>query len=174
MTIMAPKDKYELIEMLKFSKDFDQPLAIRYPRGKAEKINEDVGDLLTPEILTQGDQYAVIAVGKMIPYAQAAIERIKKERNIAIRLINPRVLKPLHQEKMLAVLNNIEKIITIEDNVTIGGYGSYLNQQFGNQFDILNIGIEDRFIEQGDTAKLFEINGLNSEGLYKKIIDFLL
>lgn len=173
LMILAPKDGYELKKMLNFASNYDKgPIAIRYPRGFSSEINESRNLITSYEILREGDTVAIMAVGKMVNRAIDVADKLI-ENNISVKLINSRVIKPINFEKMMTDLKEIDYIVTIEDNMLIGGFGSMISQRLCNKFKILNLGFEDKFIEHGDTEELFKINNLDVKSIYNKIIDFM-
>lgn len=165
MTIWSPKDKYELEQMLMAAYDFKGPLTIRYPRGTAIEMNQQ-GFSITPEIITEGD-ICVLAVGKMVQIAFDAAKELKKE-GISCQLINPRQLMPMTDD-LKAMLSGYDKIITIEDHITTGGYGHYVSSQVDAK--VYPIGLDNTFIEHGNVNQLFKRYGLDKESLMKKIKD---
>ena len=180
MVLMSPKDEQELRDMLWSSVyDYkDYVVAIRYPRG---------GGLGTPiskmksiplgkwEVLNQGKDIAILAVGKMIEYAQIAIKELEEE-GISVELINARFIKPLDTEMLDSLSNKFENIITIEDGQKQGGFGSYVAEYFAekqlkNNLSIM--GIEDEFVTHGTQKELHEMIGLDHKGIIKKVKEIL-
>jgi len=180
MVLMAPKDEQELRDML-WSAVYDYKdyvVAIRYPRG---------GGLGTPiskmksiplckwEVLNQGKDIAILAVGKMIEYAQIAIKELEED-GISVELINARFIKPLDTEMLDSLSNKFENIITIEDGQKQGGFGSYVAEYFAekqlkNNLSIM--GIEDEFVTHGTQKELHEMIGLDHKGIIKKVKEIL-
>jgi len=174
MMIMAPKDGFELKRMLNFASTYNEgPIAIRYPRGQAAEINESLNLITNYEILREGNDVVVLAVGKMVESSIKVVEKLLKEKGIGAKLINVRVIKPFNYNKLYSEIKNISSIVTIEDNMIIGGFGSMLSQNMGNDFKVMNLGFDDNFVEHGDTSELFKINNLDVESLCDKIIKFM-
>lgn len=163
MTLWAPKDKYELEQMLYAAYSFEGPLAIRYPRGTAIEMSQTTFDLL-PEILTEGD-IAVVAVGKMVQIAYDAV-LILKEEGIHCTLINPRQLMPM-KNSLKELLQGYEQVVTIEDHVKRDGYGEYVASCLTTT--VTSIALPDTFIEHGNVNELFIRYGLDKHGLADKI-----
>lgn len=180
MVLMSPKDEQELRDMLWSSVyDYkDYVVAIRYPRG---------GGLGTPiskmksiplgkwEVLNQGNDIAILAVGKMIEYAQIAVKELEED-GISVELINARFIKPLDTEMLDSLSNKFENIITIEDGQKQGGFGSYVAEYFAekqlkNNLSIM--GIEDEFVTHGTQKELHEMIGLDHKGIIKKVKEIL-
>ncbi|MDM8534966.1 1-deoxy-D-xylulose-5-phosphate synthase [Clostridiaceae bacterium HSG29] len=174
MMIMAPKDGFELKRMINFASTYNEgPIAIRYPRGKVAKINESLNLITNYEILRDGKDIVILAVGKMVEASIEIVDKLFKENGISIKLINVRVVKPFNFNKLITDLNENTSIITIEDNMINGGFGSLVNQNIGNDYKILNLGFEDNFVEHGDTSELFKINNLDVDSLSSRIIEFI-
>ncbi|MEA1974780.1 MAG: 1-deoxy-D-xylulose-5-phosphate synthase [Bacillota bacterium] len=174
MMIMSPKDGFELKRMLKFASLYDKgPIAIRYPRGEIANINESTNLITNYEILREGNDIVILAVGNMVEKAIAVADRLIKENNKSVKLINIRVIKPFDYKKMFNDFKLVRNVITIEDNMIIGGFGSMVSQNLGNHFKILNLGFDDCFVEHGNTEELFKINKLDSDSIYNRIVDFI-
>lgn len=175
ITIMAPKDLLEFKEMIKFAVDFDKPLAIRYPRGYCSDLREITSSYKIEygkgEVLINGSEIAIIAVGKMVQYAYEVVKRLKNE-NFNPSLVNARFIKPLDRELISSLVKKHNIIITMEDNVKIGGFGSLVNNlllEFSYNGKILNIGIPDIFIEHGKVEKLYDLCGMSVEKIVNSI-----
>lgn len=180
IVIMAPKDGVELRAMFELALRHDGPSAIRYPRGKieVEKIRkwEDDIKIGRAEILREGTDIALIAVGNTVYPALSTTERLKKE-DISAMVINARFIKPLDRTLLFSVASKIKKIITIEENVLQGGLGSAV-LEFLNDMEIPNVklrrlGISDEFIEQGSQEELRKKYWLDEEGIYRAAISML-
>ncbi len=172
MVIMAPKDENELQHMLYTAVDYNGPAAIRYPRGSGQgvaleknllKLEIGKGELLKP-----GKDLLLLPVGNRVPAAiQAA--KILGEEGIDAAIINPRFVKPLDEELIYTWVKQTGKLITIEDNVTRGGFGSAVLTMlhnkgiFGAKTKIL--GHPDCFIEHGSQKFLWQKSGIDSIGI---------
>ena len=175
MTIMAPKNKYELRDMLDFSLDFNGPVAIRFPRGEALDIYEDNRSPVIygkSEILKRGMKIAVVAVGACVKLTEE-IDDILLENGYDATIINARFIKPIDSDLLDDIAKKHDLIVTLEENVLTGGYGqsvlSYINEK-GYAADVLNIGLKDSFIEHGDVGSLWKVNGLDGEIIANKIL----
>ena len=178
--IMAPKDETELRNML-YSATFYKkgPIAIRYPRGSGlgmkikpfEKMEIGKG-----EIIERGNDAAIIAVGAMVSMAMKARE-ILAEENIDVEVINARFIKPVDGELLKDVFARHKKVLTIEDNVIIGGFGSavleFMNQNGIKDVDLLVHGLPDRFINHGTPNELYEELRMDGKGIASIIKEFL-
>ncbi len=181
MVIMAPKDEAELRDMLftAIEKYKDGPIALRYPRGEAvgvplkEEFNEiPVGK---GEILKKGEDVALLAVGKMVSYSNKASEILAAE-GIDAEIINMRFIKPLDTELLDYVASKFNKIITLEENTVVGGFGSGVLEYFASKNyknDVLQIGLPDEFVEQGSQAELHALLGIDPDGIAEKVKAFV-
>ncbi|WIV10989.1 1-deoxy-D-xylulose-5-phosphate synthase [Proteiniborus sp. MB09-C3] len=177
ITIMAPRDKTEFIQMLEFSKDYNEPLAIRYPRGDCydiiEKNPRTKIELGKAEILAKGKDIALLAIGKMVETGYEVAEKLR-EQGKDITLINGRFVKPLDEDLIKEVAEGHSLIITLEDNVKAGGFGSCINDLLiENSYsgEILNITLPDVFIEHGSVDELFKQYNMDTQGILNKIYE---
>jgi 1-deoxy-D-xylulose-5-phosphate synthase len=153
---MAPKDELELARMLRTAVEFDGPIAIRYPRGSGEGV--EIPESVTPikigtaEVLTQGKDLLIIAIGKSVGEAMEA-EKMLQQNGISSTVINARFVKPLDRNLILEKIKDIKKIITVEEHVLDGGFGSAILEMLSDNdiFDVMvkRIGIVDEFVEHG-------------------------
>ena len=160
MVIMSPKDENELRNMLYTATLYKRgPIAMRYPRGNA--LGVETGDFQKMEIgkgeiVKEGKDIAIIALGNMVKNSIDA-SVILKDKNIDAEIINARFVKPLDIELLSDVFGRFKKIITVEDNTIVGGFGSAVAEfaaQNNYKNDILIHGIPDRFIEHGKPEEL--------------------
>ena len=177
ITVMSPKDTKELELMMELSLEINGPVAIRYPRGNYSYLNKGTYDKInlgTYEVIENGEDIAILAIGNMVEHALKAKEITLKD-NINPTIINARFLKPMDENLLHKLCKEHKYIITIEDNVLSGGFGSNINQfVIDNKYDVKinNIGISDKFINQGNIDKLYEEVGLSPEGIALKIKEF--
>jgi 1-deoxy-D-xylulose-5-phosphate synthase len=172
MVVMAPKDESELRNMIATAINHNGPIAFRYPRGTATGVAID--KIITPveigkgEILTQGDDLLILSVGRTVIDAMDAYT-ILRERRISATIVNCRFVKPLDVELICNLASDIRKIITVEENVLQGGFGSAVieclcdNKVAG--FSIERIGLPDAFIEHGPQAILRAKYGIDSHAI---------
>lgn len=180
LTIMAPKDKKELEDMIEFSYNYKKgPIAIRYPRGisieKSDLISDNNIVFGKGEIIKEGKDIALISIGKMVDIGYETSLKLEKE-GYKPALINARFLKPIDYKLIKEISNNYNMIITLEDNVINGGLASVINnilieEKFKGK--TINIGLPDIFIEHGSTNELFKKYNLDVEGIYNTIINGL-
>jgi 1-deoxy-D-xylulose-5-phosphate synthase len=175
MVVIAPKDGKEFREMLYCAVyDYTQYcVAIRYPRGKVSDVNYKIeNDFSKPiqhiqigksEILTEGKDICIITLGKMVSIAMEVNAEISTH-NISARIVNARFVKPLDTEMLDEVANKFAHIITLEDGVKLGGFGSAVIEYFnfkGYTNKVTILGIDDHFVEHGNVDTLLAEQGLN-------------
>ena len=166
MTVMAPKDENELRRMLITALSLDGPAALRYPRGTAAGVplTDDVQPLPLGkgEILREGGDVCFLAVGSMTANALQAAELLAAD-GIAAEVVNMRFVKPLDRELLLEAAGYVKLLVTVEENVLAGGFGSAVLEclaDAGRTVPLLRLGIPDRFVPQGDRSLLWEECGL--------------
>ena len=175
LVLMAPKNKWELADMLTFAFDFDGPIAIRYPRGMAyDGLKEFRAPVVLgrSEILYDETDIALLAYGSMVETALAVREQLK-ELHYQCTLINARFAKPLDEELLLSLSADHKLLVTLEENVITGGLGQQVTQfltDTGQPIRVLQAAIPDRFVEQGSPAKLKEEVGLDASFIVKRIL----
>jgi 1-deoxy-D-xylulose-5-phosphate synthase len=175
LTVMAPKDGAELKKMLRLALQHDGPSAIRYPRGTVGKFPEirpadsDIR-MGKGEILVDGDDIVIIAIGNVVRPALKASVSLRKE-GISACVIDARFIKPLDEGLILAVCHRIKKAVTVEENVLAGGFGSAVLECLAmadfTDVSVRRIGIGDEFVEHGSQAILRKKYGLDEEGIYR-------
>jgi 1-deoxy-D-xylulose-5-phosphate synthase len=162
IVVMAPKDENEFTHMLKTAIEYNEgPIAVRYPRGAGEGVVIDpemkVIEIGTGEVLADGDDILLLAVGSSVPQAIAAQKELEKE-NISAAVINARFIKPLDTALITQYAKKTGRIITIEEHVKDGGFGSAVLECLSDNeiFDIKlkRIGITDTFVEHGSQNEL--------------------
>ena len=180
IVIMAPKDEAELRNMLYTAvQNKIGPLAIRYPRGSALGVEVKPGfdelKIGKSEIINDGNDIAILAVGSMVNYAEKVVQQLK-EKNISAALFNMRFIKPLDTELLNEVTQKFKKIVTLEENSIVGGFGSAVLEYF-NQMNYKNdvklIGIPDKFIDHGTQQELHKIIGIDPDGISEIVQNFL-
>lgn len=176
LVLLAPKNKWELADMLRFAFDFDGPIAIRYPRGEAyDNLKEFRAPIVLgkSEMLYHEKDIVLYAYGSMIPTALAVRGELKK-RNYQCTLVNARFAKPLDEEILLSLSTEHKVLVTMEENVITGGFGQQVTQfltDMGQSIKVLQIAIPDQFVEQGSVGRLREETGLDVDSIVKRIID---
>ena len=175
LMIAAPRNEVELRNLLYTAQlGLDNPLIIRYPRGRGvlkewklpfEKVSFGKG-----ECLKEGTEIAVLSIGNMAANVEAAIEKSEIPEKIAH--YDMKFVKPLDEKLMRSIFEKFSKILTVEDGVKKGGFGSEILEFAANvdyKGDIELLGIPDKFIEQGSVAQLQEISGIHVEGIRQKL-----
>lgn len=175
MHIMAPKNKWELSDMMKFAINFNAPIAVRYPRGEAfdglEEFREPViygkSEVLYPE-----KDIVLMAVGSMVKTAIEVRERLKQE-GYSCSLVNGRFIKPIDEEGITSMTASHRLFVTMEENVASGGYGEkirlFLNENYTDK-KILNITLPDEYVEHGNVDILKREVGIDAETIFNKVI----
>ncbi len=174
MTVMAPKNKWELSDMMKFAVKYQGPIAIRYPRGEAYDGLEEYREPICKgrsEVLFEGKDIALLAVGSMVKTGVQVRELLLKDGETPT-LVNARFVKPL-DEKLLSRLAQKHKLfVTMEENVATGGFGSQVAdymRRMHPEVRVLTIALPDSFIEHGNPEKLKEKAGIDGVSVYRKI-----
>ena len=175
MTLMAPKNKWELSDMIKFAVNFDTPIAVRYPRGTAYDGLEHFREPICfgkSETLYDECDIALVAYGSMVKTAVAVRERLKA-LDYHCSLINARFAKPLDEEMLLRVAGEHKLLVTLEENVQSGGFGEHVTEYLSScnaDLHIVNIAISDEYVEHGNVDILRQEVGIDADSIYKRII----
>lgn len=175
LIIMAPSDEDELADMLATAVLTDQPCAIRYPRGSAVGVpmkNEPAGvDIGTGRMLTEGSDMVIVAVGSMVrPALEAA--GVLREEGISAGVLDARFVKPLDRELILEKAAQTGHVLTVEEGVLAGGFGSaileLLSDEGFHDVRVGRMGIPDGFVEHGKRMELLEDLGLTANGIARE------
>lgn len=180
MVILNPRNENELQHMLYTAINYDDgPIAVRYPRGNGTGVKMDQSLKQLPigkwEVLQDGNDATILTFGTMIPVAEKAIERLNQAGH-SIRLINANSVKPLDEEMLKKVAEEGTPILTIEESVLQGGFGSAVMEFYnesGLQVEIKRLGIPDWFIEHGSVGELYEEIGLTPENVADTLVKML-
>jgi 1-deoxy-D-xylulose-5-phosphate synthase len=172
MTIMAPKDENELARMMVTAVHHDGPVAVRYPRGSGEGVEMETNPrplkIGKAEVLCQGNDVLIIAIGKSVAEAVKA-GRLLLEKGIEVTIINARFVKPLDAELILEYAGKIKTIITVEEHVLDGGFGSAVLEMLGDNgmtgFCLKRIGIHNKFVEHGPQDILRQDYGIDCSAI---------
>lgn len=176
MTVMAPKNKRELADMMQYATSFPTPIAVRYPRGTAyDGLKEYRApiQLGKSETLVEGNGIALFALGSMVQTAEK-VAKMLKEQGIEATVINARFAVPFDKEKVKELAQNHKLLVTMEENVTSGGFGehvaSYVNE---NDIDIKVqvVAIPDAYVEHGNVDRLKEDIGIDANSVYERIMN---
>jgi 1-deoxy-D-xylulose-5-phosphate synthase len=180
MTVMAPKDENELRHMLKTSLEMEGPAAIRYPRGKGTGVRLDPVFTSLPvgkaEILMEGKDLAILALGATVSAALEAGANLEKKK-IYATVVNCRFAKPLDAELILSLAEQPGRIITVEENVLAGGFGSSILELLSQKGDcparVKRLGVPDEFVEQGPPQMLRAKYKLDAVGIEQEALALL-
>ena len=176
LSILAPKDFKELEDMLEFAVNLGKPVVIRYPRGGEDNYrfnSENQIELGKAELLKDGEDITIIAIGKMVARAMKIAEKLQKE-DIKAAVINSRFLKPLDKEKIKESVIKTKIVVTVEDGTIINGLATAVSEVIAENGikdkKILNYAYPDKFIQHGSVAELEKIYGLDEEKIYNDIL----
>ena len=174
MVIMAPADENDLQHMLATAVAHDGPIALRYPRGAATGVPLD--ETITPlplgkaEILQNGDDILILAIGRSVIDALEA-SRVLKEKGISATVVNCRFVKPLDVELISSLAARIPRVITAEENVLQGGFGSAVLEELNDAgvtgLRVERIGVADTFVEHGPQKLLRSLYGVDADAIVK-------
>jgi 1-deoxy-D-xylulose-5-phosphate synthase len=173
LTVMAPKDEAELCRMLVTALEHVGPCAIRYPRGTGPgvpvpEVPEPV-EIGRAELLTEGEDLLILAIGAAVEKAVTAAERLDEE-GLSAAVVNARFAKPLDAELMCDLARRIGRVVTVEESALAGGFGSAAAELLadnGVPVAMRRLGLPDRFVEHGDTEVLLEEVGLDADSLFE-------
>jgi 1-deoxy-D-xylulose-5-phosphate synthase len=176
MVVMAPKDENELCKMLKTAIDYDGPIAIRYPRGTAEGVTSENNNMSIPigkgEVIKTGDDVVIFAIGRSVNEALSAHEMLK-EHDISAMVVNCRFVKPLDADLIGSLAKKIPRMVTVEENVRQGGFGSAVLECLSDQgitgFRLKCIGIADTFVEHGSQEILRSKYGIDAHAIFSAV-----
>ena len=168
LAVLAPKDAKELESMLEFSVKSNIPAVIRYPKGKAEDLSGEYPEieLGKAEVLSEGNNFAIIALGSMVKVSLEAQKLLQKE-GLSGFLINSRFAKPLDKHLFSEIAGKARFIFTVEEGIVEGGFGSAVESALGQP--VIKIGLPSSFIEHGKRELLLEKYGLTAKGIADKI-----
>ena len=178
LTIMAPKNKWELSDMLKFAIAADTPMAIRYPRGdacdlwKEKRASIESGKA---EVLCEGTEVALFAIGSMVETAWKVMEKLQ-ERGISATVVNARFAAPLDKECICGLAQKHRLLVTLEENVASGGMGEHvaaLLMEEQSRIKLLRIAVPDTFVEHGDVDTLYRVLGMDADTVTNRICEGL-
>lgn len=173
MTIMAPKNKWELSDMIKYAVDFDGPAAIRYPRGEAyDGLKEYRAPVVygKSEWIYRESEIVLFALGAMVKTAEQVRDGLK-EQGYSCSLVNARFAKPLDEEMLLELPKGHKLIVTMEENVLNGGFGEHITSFYSRRrqkIRVLTIAIPDEYVEHGNVDILRREVGIDKDTILKR------
>ncbi|HYA88127.1 MAG TPA: 1-deoxy-D-xylulose-5-phosphate synthase [Nitrospirota bacterium] len=180
MVVMAPKDENELQHMVKTAVEHAGPTAVRYPRGIGCGVPMDQELRTLPigkaELIKDGDEAVIVAIGNMVCPSIEAAKKLADE-GIAVAVVNARFVKPLDAETIISFAKRTGRLITVEEHVLQGGFGSAvlecLDTNGVSGIKTHRIGLPDSYIEHGAQAVLRKKYGLDAEGIYESVKEFI-
>lgn len=179
MTVMAPKNKWELSDMLKFAIGYsDGPIALRYPRGEACDKFEDCRSKIEygkAELMQQGAEIAIFALGSMVETA-VKLSDMLLQKGYKPSIINARFAYPFDEQCILQLTEKHQLLVTLEENVASGGMGQRISDMIQREklpLKVLPIAIPDQFVEQGSVDVLRDKLGISAEKIFDKVMEEL-
>ena len=178
MTIMAPKNKWELSDMMKFAVAYDGPIALRYPRGAAydglKEIRQPI-ELAKSELIRKGSTVAIMALGSMVKTAVDVVKLLEAE-GISATLINARFAMPFDKKAIKELPSEHSLLVTMEENVQSGGFGEHVTEYVktnGIALEVLTVALPDCYVEHGNVEVLKKELHVDAESVAKRIIAVL-
>jgi 1-deoxy-D-xylulose-5-phosphate synthase len=178
MTVMAPKNKWEFSDMMKFAVALGAPVAVRYPRGLAYDGLKDFREpvvLGKSEMIYEESGIALFALGSMIPTAEK-VRDLLKEKGYSCTLVNARFAKPFDKEMIRQLAENHTLLVTMEENVKSGGMGEHIESFILEEkldLSILTVSIPDQFVEHGSVDRLRELLKIDAVSVADQILSVL-
>ena len=174
MVVMAPKDENELQQMLKTAVEHHGPICLRYPRGEGwgVELDRDIHSLEfgKGELLRPGEDLVIAAVGQTVVPALRAAQNLS-QLGIDAAVINARFVKPLDRELIVRTASRVPRLITVEDNVLEGGFGSAVIELLADEklsgVQVKRLGVPDRFIPQGTQDELRRLCGIDQQAIFQ-------
>lgn len=178
MTILAPKNLWELSDMIKFAVDYDGPIAVRYPRGEAYAGLKEFRApicLGKSEVIHEGSRVALLAVGSMVKMAEEVQKQLKERMDMDAALVNARFVKPIDEELLRSFADTYELVVTLEENVKDGGFGERVlafAEEEDLPFGVEIIALPDRFIPHGSVLYQMKQVGFTPEDICGRIEEY--
>ena len=175
MTVMAPKNKWELSDMMKFAVALNAPVAIRYPRGTAyDGLSDHRAEIAygKAELIHEGDGVCLLALGSMVKTAER-VREILSEHGIEASLVNARFMKPLDVEMLSRMALGHDLFVTMEENIAAGGFGESVRARMVDiapAVRVMNVAIEDKFVTYGSPDELARLLGLDADSIAERIL----
>jgi 1-deoxy-D-xylulose-5-phosphate synthase len=176
---MVPKDEDELADMLYTAMLHPGPSAVRYPRGTGPGTPVKEQPTALPigkaEVIADGDDIAIFGLGALLPMASDLAKKLKQQ-GYSAAIINPRFVKPLDRDVLAAYARRVNVIVTFEDHVLMGGFGSAVMEALSEmqiEIPVVRIGWPDRFIEHGKVEQLRARYGISVEAALEKLAPYL-
>lgn len=176
MTVMSPKHKWELADMIRFAVDYPGPIAVRYPRGAAYDGYEEYREPIVygkSEMIREEKDIAIFSVGHMFEEAEAVYRHLKEE-GYSCSLVNARFVKPLDEAMIEKLAKNHRLIAVVEENVQTGGCGEHVMECVGRKgldIKVLTLALPDDYVEHGSVAVLRKETGIDEASMTRRIIE---
>ena len=178
LQVMAPRDEVELALMLEYASKQNVPVSLRYPRGYATGTKDNPSSRKPiqtgkAEIIKEGKDLVFIPVGSSFTDALKAVEELENTHKISVKIINPRFIKPFDEEIMSLIISSKLPVVTLEDNVITGGFGSMIAEKLidaGASNKLLRLGLPDNFVQHGSLKELKAMLGLDPQSIVTKVI----
>ena len=175
MTVMAPKNLWELSDMMKFAVHFSGPIALRYPRGEAYTGLEDHREPIRygkAEVLEEGKEIALLAVGNMVKIA-VRVRELLKEQGYDVTLVNMRFVKPFDTALVQELSRSHSLLVTMEENIRNGGFGEQvasfvMEEELPARVQI--VALPNRFVHQGSVASQMKETGIDADSVAEKVL----
>lgn len=178
MTILAPKNLWELSDMIKFAVDYDGPIAVRYPRGETYTGLKEFRApicLGKSEVIHEGSRVALLAVGSMVKMAEEVQKQLKERMDMDAALVNARFVKPIDEELLRSFADTYELVVTLEENVKDGGFGERVlafAEEEDLPFGVEIIALPDHFIPHGSVSYQMKQVGFTPEDICGRIEEY--
>ncbi|MBP9020606.1 MAG: 1-deoxy-D-xylulose-5-phosphate synthase [Syntrophobacterales bacterium] len=180
IVMMAPKDENELQRMLKTAVGCGGPASVRYPRGKGVGVPLDETparlEIGRGEVLREGNDIALFAIGSTVYPALDAARELARE-GIDVEVVNCRFIKPMDEVLLCDTALRLKKVVTVEENVLMGGFGSAVLELFEKKglcdIKVKRLGVGDEFVQHATQAQLRRLYGVDAEGIAKAVREFL-
>lgn len=178
MTILAPKNLWELSDMIKFAVDYDGPIAVRYPRGEAYTGLKEFRApicLGKSEVIHEGSRVALLAAGSMVKMAEEVQKQLKERMDMDAALVNARFVKPIDEELLRSFADTYELVVTLEENVKDGGFGERVlafAEEEDLPFGVEIIALPDCFIPHGSVSYQMKQVGFTPEDICGRIEEY--
>jgi 1-deoxy-D-xylulose-5-phosphate synthase len=172
MTVMAPMDENELVRMMHTAVAHPGPIALRYPRGIGQGVDIDDNakalEIGKAKVLRTGDDLLIIGIGRCVNDAVDAAEQLSAQ-GVESTVVNARFVKPLDADLILDLAGKIKKVVTIEEHVLAGGFGSAVLELIADNdlsgCRVNRVGIKDQFVEHGSQAELRRDYGIDAQAV---------
>jgi 1-deoxy-D-xylulose-5-phosphate synthase len=179
LVIAAPRDENQLQHLLATAIESGRPFAVRFPRGTAMGVRLDPEPKAVPigraELLRDGEDIALFAIGKAVGVAEKAADLLA-DRGISARVVDARFIKPLDDQALVSAVERCSRIVTIEDHMATGGFGSAVLERLAvltPEARVLVCGLADRFVEHGETDDQWTAGGIDPESIAARTADWL-